>query len=158
MNAILPLFESDSIRLLLLAAFLALSSAGCQSPHGVSSPYLAAVIIKDRPLAQVEAATQAVFEDQGYLGSRTKSGELVFDKEGTGMNTLVYGDWSPKKVWVRVKVFLHELKPEQQVRLACDAFMVGEHGDSRFEEEHKLTSLHRGRYQDLLEKVTQRLK
>ena len=157
MKSILPLLKHDSTRLLLLAPFLVLISAGCQSPHSTSSPYLAAVMIKDKSVAQVEAVTQAVFEDHGYQRVRVNSAELVFDKEGTGMNTLVYGDWSTKKIWVRVKVFLHELKPERQLRLACDAFMVGEHGDPRFEEEHKLTSIHRGRYQDLLEKVTQRL-
>jgi hypothetical protein len=158
MKSILPRFGPGSARVSRLACLLVLIAAGCTSPHSTSSPYLAAVLIKDRSLAEVKAATQAVFEDDGYHRVPGKSGDFVFDKEGTGMNTLVYGDWSTKKVWVRVKVFLHELKPDQQVRLACDAFMVGEHGDVRFEEEHKLTSIHRGRYQDLLEKVTQRLK
>ena len=74
------------------------------------------------------------------------------------MNTLVYGDWSKKKVWIRVKVFLRELQPSMEVLLECDAYMVSEHGDKRFEEEHKLTSLHRGRYQDLLNEVSKKLK
>jgi hypothetical protein len=157
MKSILLLFKPGSVRLLLFAAFLISSSAGCHSPHSTSSPYLAAILIKDSPRTEVERITQAVFEDHGYQRVRLKSGEWVFDKEGTGMNTLVYGDWSTKKIWVRVKVFVEELKPARQMRLACDAFMVGEHGDPRFEEEHKLTSMHRGRYQDLLEQINQRL-
>ncbi len=142
---------------LLFVPLLGLVLAGCHSPNGSPSPYLAAVNIKDKPREEVEAATQTFFEDQGYHTSRAKSGELVFDKEGTSMNTFVYGDWSTKKVWVRVKVFLLEMKPEKQIRLACDAFMVGEHGDVRFEEEHKLTRLHRGTYQDMLEKISRKL-
>lgn len=74
------------------------------------------------------------------------------------MDTLVYGDWSPKKVWVRVKVDAHMLISVEQVLLECDAFMVGEHGDLHFEEEHKLTSVHRGRFQELLDEVSKRLK
>ena len=74
------------------------------------------------------------------------------------MNTLVYGDWSEKKVWVRVKVFLRELVSSNEVLLECDAYMVTEHGDKRFEEEHKLTRMHRGRYQDLLNEVSKKLK
>jgi hypothetical protein len=90
--------------------------------------------------------------------TRPGPGRLVFEKEGTGMNTLVYGDWSPGKVWIRVKVFLHDLSSAQQVLLECDAYMVGQRGDPHFEEEHKLTSIHRGRYQDLLDEISRRLK
>ncbi len=158
MKLIHLMLESGRTRLFLRASGLVLFLAGCTSPHSTSSPYLAAVIIRDKPIPQIEAATKAVFESEGYQARRVRVGEFVFDKEGTGMNTLVYGDWSTKKVWVRVKVFIHDLKPEPQIRLACDAFMVGEHGDTRFEEEHKLTRIHRGHYQDLLEKVIQGLK
>jgi len=109
-------------------------------------------------MLQVEAATQAVFKENGYLGTRRPTGEFVFEKEGSSMNTFVYGDWSSEKVWVRVKVFLRELTTPQQVLLECDAYMVAGRGDPRFEDEHKLTGMHRGPYQDLLEKVNQRLK
>jgi hypothetical protein len=36
--------------------------------------------------------------------------------------------------------------------------MVAEHGDTHFEQEHKLTSIHRGHFQDLLDEVSQRLR
>ena len=144
-------------RRLLFVPLLGLVLAGCHSPNGSPAPYLAAVNIKDKSREEIEVVTQTFFEDLGYRTARAKSGELMFDKEGTGMNTFVYGDWSTKKIWVRVKVFLVEMKPEQQIRLACDAFMVGEHGDPHFEEEHKLTRIHRGTYQDMLNKISQKL-
>jgi len=109
-------------------------------------------------VVEIEAATQKVFAEHGYQEARSKGSQLVFEKEGTGMNTLVYGDWSPKTVWVRVKVYVQDLSSVQQVLLECDAYMVAEHGDTHFEEEHKLTAVHRGRFQDLLDEVSHRLK
>lgn len=132
--------------------------AGCHSQPSVSSSRLASVVITNKPIAEVEAMTRTVFTEHGYQAARGKSSQLVFEKEGTGMNTLVYGDWSSKKVWVRVKVYFQELNSAEQVLLECDAFMVGDHGDIHFEEEHKLTRVHRGRFQDLLNEVSQQLK
>jgi hypothetical protein len=143
--------------LCLLVPFLAPMFSGCRSPQSTPSTLLASVVIKERPSAQVEAVTRAVFEDHGYLCARRKPGEFVFEQEGTGMNTLVYGDWSSKKVWVRVKVFLRELAPAQQLLVECDAYMVIDRGDAHFEEERKLTRVHRGRYQDLLNEVSKRV-
>lgn len=131
---------------------------GCHSSKGQSSPHLASVTISDRSFSQVEDVTRAVFQDHQYLGLRTRPGEFVFEKQGTGMNNLVYGDWSTKKVWVRVKVYMRELDPSKQVLVECDAYMVTERGDLRFEEEHKLTWVHRGHYQELLDEISKRLK
>ncbi len=146
------------LRLAVLLTGLAGLAAGCHSHPSTSSSRLASVIITNAPLAQVEMVTRSVFMEHGYQIAKAKPTALVFEKEGTGMNTLVYGDWSSKKVWLRVKVYLHELSAVQQVLLECDAFMVGEHGDIHFEEEHKLTRVHRGRFQDLLDEVSRRLK
>ena len=144
-------------RLPLLGPIL-LISAGCHSPHATSSSRLASILINDRPLPQIEAVTQAVFREKGYQVSRRQPGQFVFEKAGTSMNTFVYGDWSDQKVWVRVKLYLTKLGNTQQVLLDCDAYMVNEHGDPRFEEEHKLTRMRRGRYQELLETIGQRLR
>jgi hypothetical protein len=132
--------------------------AGCHTHPPTPSSRLASVIITNHPLEQVEVVTATVFKEHGYQTVPSKGQQLLFEKEGTGMDTLVYGDWSPKKVWVRVKVDAHMLISVEQVLLECDAFMVGEHGDLHFEEEHKLTSVHRGRFQELLDEVSKRLK
>ena len=74
------------------------------------------------------------------------------------MNTLVYGDWSEKKAWVRARLFITAFEGVQQVELGCDGYMVIDHGDAHFEEEHKLTWVHRGRFQELLNEISQSLK
>ena len=106
---------------------------------------------------QIESATQDVFLGQAYQVARSRPGEFVFEKAGTSMNTLVYGDWTPGKVWVRVKVYLQALGTPNEVLLDCDAFMVRDHGDVRFEEEQKLSKMRRGPYQELLEAVKEKV-
>jgi len=142
-----------------LFAFLLLAFClvGCHSNQPKASSRLAAVIIKNSSMSQVEDVTRAVFSDNEYLGLRPREGQFIFEKKGTGMNTLAYGDWSTKGVWVRVKVYLRELSPTE-ILVECDAYMVGEHGDAHFEEEHKLTRMHHGTYQKLLEEIQKRLK
>ena len=142
---------------LLLVLQLALSTVGCKSSPRTPSTRLAAIIVTNKPVSEIEAATQSVFKDQGYITSRHLLGDFVFEKQGTGMNTLVYGDWSEKAVWVRVKLSIRRLAAQQHL-VECDAYMVNDHGDARFEEEHKLTRMHRGRYQELLEQIGQRLR
>ena len=79
------------------------------------------------------------------------SPDFTFEKEGTKMNTLIYGGWTGK-IWVRVKVYIEPLDASEFL-LRCDAFMVGDHGDAFVEEEHKLTKVRRGDYQELLKEV-----
>ena len=108
-------------------------------------------------MAQIESATQDVFQGHAYQVTRSRPGEFVFEKQGSSMNTLMYGDWSPGKVWVRVKVYLRELGAPNEILLECDAFMVNNYGDVRFEEEYKLSKMRRGAYQDLLEEVKKKV-
>ncbi len=109
-------------------------------------------------MGRIESTAELVFKDKGFAVAHHTPGTFVFEKKGTSMNTLVYGDWSPDSVWVRVKLFVRELPPSPEVLVECNAYMVsGDHGDIRFEEEHKLTRMHRGKYQDLLEEISKRL-
>jgi hypothetical protein len=140
-----------------LALQLLFITAGCQSPPGTSSNRLAAIVVNDKPMAQIEDATQSVFREHGYAVAHHLSGDFVFEKKGTEANTLVYGDWSEKGVWVRVKLYIRRLGATQQFLVECDVYMVNDHGDVRFEEEHKLTRMHRSKYQKLLEEIGLRL-
>jgi hypothetical protein len=141
-----------------LALPLLLGTAGCQVPKGVPSDRLAAIVVTNRPLAAIEEATETVFRENGFATARHLPGEFVFEKKGTEGNTLVYGDWSEKAVWVRVKLYIRRLGSTPQFLVECDVYMVNDHGDVRFEEEHKLTRMHHGRWQKLLEEIGQRLK
>ena len=153
-----PIQRRGVPRFCLLGVCVVLAAAGCHSTHtSTPSTRLASVIVKDRSMAQVESATEAVFQGHAYQAARPGSADLVFEKEGSSMNTLMYGDWTPGKVWVRVKVYLRQLSAPNEILLECDAFMVNNHGDVRFEEEFKLTKMRRGTYQDLLEEVKKRV-
>src|SRR5690349_19940342 len=86
----------------LLRLCLLLSAAsGCQSPQSSTpSARLATMIIKDRSIAQVESSTQGVCQSHAYQAARPGPADFLFEKHGTGMNTLMYGDWTPGQVWV----------------------------------------------------------
>lgn len=155
----LQLAVAGLIRLLplVMLLFLAACTSTSESTGDRRSSRLASVVIKGHSLAEVTLATQRVFSENGYEKAAVKSTDLAFEKPSSRMNTLVYGDWSGKAVWVRVKVYFRELGSPNEVLLDCDAYRLLGRGDPRFEEEHKLTKLHRGTYQELLDKVSRRL-
>ena len=139
-------------------AVLGISSIGCRSvtqPEGAS---FASVVIKGRMGAETRAATVAVFQEDGYTPLGVGMTEFVFQKEGSKMNKVAYGNWvGGPAVYVRVKVQLVVVSPGVD-RLQCKAYMVRNQGDSFFEEDIKLSNVHRRPYQDLLNQVAKRLK
>lgn len=82
---------------------------------------------------------------------------MVFEKKGTFMNGLVYGDWYSGGVWDRVKVYVAEIGPGNML-VDCDAFMVQEHDDPFFQSERKPYKTRRHLYQKLLDEVAVDLK
>lgn len=77
---------------------------------------------------------------------------MVFEKKGTFMNGMVYGDWYSGGVWERVKVFHQEIEPGRTL-VECDAYMVQEHDDPFFQSERKPYKTRRHLYQKLLNEV-----
>jgi len=139
--------------LLCLVAALALPWTGCKTGAPQSSR-LASVVIKNHSKTEITEATHRVFVENGYLAAPVKSGDLVFEKQGSAMKNLLYGDWSGKPVWVRMKLYLRNLGA-QGILLDGDTYTVLDRGDGHFEEERKLR---RGSTcQELLNKVSQRL-
>ena len=141
--------------------FIALCTAivlsGCKSTPKTPSNRLASVIIKNRTRDEIEAATRTIFEKHDYELSRRRDGDpMVFEKQGTFMNGLFYGDWYSGGVWERVKVYLAVLEPGQTL-LDCDAYMVQEHDDPFFQSERKPYKSRRHVYQNLLEEVVKEL-
>jgi hypothetical protein len=127
-------------------------SWGCRSTQEGSPSAFASVIIKERPLTEIRDVTCKVFEKHGYMNvTAGKKLDFIFEKEGTKMNTLTYGGWMGK-IWVRVKVYV-EPEAGDAYLLRCDAYMVADHGDPFVEEEHKLTRMKRGTYQDLMAEI-----
>ena len=149
---------SSLIALTILLPGLFTGLTGCQSPANKDKRGFASVVIPKRSPEEVVRATVAVFRDDGYRDVLATPDDMIFEKTGTGWNQAAYGGWTDAKpVTVRVRAGV-ESQPDGSQRLWCDAFMVGDAGHSLFEEEHKLTSVRRGPYRDLLEKVAAKLK
>ena len=142
---------------LLLASLLVGLFAGCQSPNGTGSHRLASVMIKNRPVRDIEAATEIVFTEYGYKMQRTGPQRFTFEKEGTTMNQMAYGDWSGKPVQVRVQLNIREVNATETL-VECDAYMVASPGGGQFEEATKLSMFRKGPYQELLNDIKARLK
>ena len=108
---------------------------------------------------EIARAISEVFHEANYIPARLAANHkmmLMFEKEGNTGDMLVYGDWSSKKPWYRVKLNIKSLDPETQL-VECDAYRVTEHGDPRFEEEKRLSRFKKGAYKDLLNRVKDRL-
>src|SRR5678815_5455255 len=111
---------------LVVLGFFASIATGCKSTPKTPSNRLASVIITNRTPGEIEAATRMVFEKHDYeLSARRDGGAMVFEKQGTWMNGMVYGDWYSGGVWERVKVFHIEIEPGSTL-LDCNAYMVQE--------------------------------
>lgn len=142
---------------LIAALCLTLISSGCKSTPKTPSNRLASVIIKDRTPDEIEAALRTVFERQDYeLSPRRDGGPMTFERKGTFMNGLVYGDWYSGGVWERVKVYQIEMEPGRTL-VDCNAYMVQEHDDPFFQSERKPYTSRRHIYQRLLDEVAKEL-
>lgn len=117
---------------------------------------MAAVLIKDNTPGQISEALQEVFHENGYQVARAGLSNLVLEKEGSSMNNLVYGNWSPDSgVWTRVKVKIVSAG-EATWRVECDAFRVLDR-NSLVEEEIKLSNWKGHGFQELLDQVARKL-
>ena len=133
---------------------------GCSSLGKPASASFASVTITGTDARQIQDATVAVFQENGYRGYASSQG-LVFEKEGTRANTIsregLVGAHYGAVTIVRVRAELVELKPGF-VRLQCQAYMVSGAGDAFMENEARLANYRSGPYQDLLDEVAKRLK
>lgn len=134
---------------------------GCKStPKGVAgSDSLASVIITNRTMLEVAKATSEVFQEAGFMTvplPQNNDNVLVFEKEGSAGDLVLYGDWSGKRLWYRAKVRFSPMGPDTRL-VTCDLYRVRNHGEEHFEEAQRLEHSKRGTYQDLLNKVKARL-
>jgi hypothetical protein len=144
-----------------LSVALGLLGSACSSMSGPGYASFASVRIENRSMAEVEATTQQVFGENGYVGGAPISGRMVFEKEGSRATTVAREGFmaaqSGARSIVRVRAQVVRLEGDAY-RLQCEAFMVTGAGDSFFEEEHRLTNVRGAPYQRLLNEVARRLK
>jgi hypothetical protein len=144
-----------SLAVLLAACLVGFLSPGCSSIEKPASARFASIEIQDQPHERVRDVTAEVFRDHGYLVTRNGWADLIFEREGSTMNNLAYGNWMGGRVWVRVKAAISDLSA-RNCRLQCEAFILRNRGEA-LEEEIRITKVHSRPYQDLLDEVAKRL-
>jgi hypothetical protein len=141
----------------LLALAGALLMSGCGTTKPTVSNRMASVVVTNQPSEKIDAAVRTVFKSHGYEEGKAEEDEQVFQKPGSFMSGLVYGDWYSGGVWERVKVYQRELDTNRTV-VECDGYMVQEHDDPLFQNEKREHKTKKGHLQDLLNEVPQELK
>ncbi len=135
---------------------LALATAllsGCSTPpKGPGAGKYAAVELHGFSRASIDLATEQVMEEAGYkLDRRTPDG-MIFDKQATSTQNLVWGGWQTG-LWDRIQTRLARRGEGDDFLLSADAYRVISKDDAVMEEERKMGFAVQAKYQKLLGKV-----
>jgi hypothetical protein len=141
----------------LLALAVVVLTTGCQTTKPVVSNRMASIVVTNVSSEQIEAAVNTVFKNHSFEEGKAEDDELVFQRPGTFMSGMIYGDWYSGGVWERIKIYQRELEAGRTV-VECDGYMVQEHEDPLFQNEKKQHKTKKGHLQDLLNEVAQELK
>jgi hypothetical protein len=117
---------------------------GCLSTHPGSSS-MAYVDVDATDADAIRAQAVRVFEDEGYAVAAESAGGLVFEREGTQRDQVMYGRYGAR-LTMRVVVLL-ESRPKGGYLVRADAYVV--HDGSA----EKLLRMARRPYQKLLCRV-----
>jgi hypothetical protein len=150
-------FTRSGAAVFLLALAAMVLTTGCQTTKSSVSNLMASIVVTNTPAERIEAAVNEVFTKHSFEEARAKEDELVFQRPGSLMSGLIYGDWYSGGVWERVKIYLRELDPARTV-VECDGYMVQQHEDPLFQKEKRQYKTKKGHLQDLLNEVAQELK
>lgn len=126
--------------------------AGCSSsPDGAGTGKYAAVELNGFSRFAVEMAVQQVFENEGYKLASKSNDSLVFEREASKGQTVMWGTWS--SLWERVVTKITRLGEGDRYLLSADAYRVKDKDDKIMEEEKKMGFAVQSKYQKLLEQV-----
>jgi hypothetical protein len=148
--------SGDRIAVAVVAlSLVVLGGGGCQSLTAPSSASFASVKIGGQTVEQVQATALKVFQDEGYRAAASSDG-LLFEREGSRWEEIAQGsNIDNRKVINRVRAQIVDLGGGV-CRLQCTAYVVRDAGTG-VEDEIKLPPWKSGYYQNLLDKVPQRL-
>jgi len=137
-----------------------LVGAGCRTSEPTSASF-ASVVIPGKTPEEICKTTAAVFQEDGYQAAVVTPGKMVFQKEGSQGQSLAYGGVVDTHygavTLVRVRAQLVDLGAKGY-RLQAKAYMVRNANDSFMEDESALLNIRSRPYQNLLDKVAERLK
>jgi len=138
------------------AAFgLMLMATGCQRLGKNTPNTVATVIIPDQSMGRVAAATEIVFVKYKYQGGRTGTSQYTYQRLGSSMDAVVYGEWIDRKVALKAVVTLNEVGTNS-VRVTCDARMVSAPGDTVFEESFKVRGSDKKEIEEIMAEIAAR--
>lgn len=135
-----------------LVLFLGLVAGCSSSPGGAGTGKYAAVELDGFSRFAVEMAVQQVFENEGYKLASKSNDTLVFEREASGSQNVMWGNWS-SRLWERVVTKISRLGDGDRYLLAADAYRVKDKDDKIMEEEKKMGFAVQSKYQKLLEQV-----
>jgi len=125
---------------------------GCSSTKPSFSNRMASIVVTNEPPENIDTTLRSVFKKHWFEETKGEKDELVFQRPGTFMNSLVYGDWWSGGVWERVKIYQRELDSERTV-VECDGYMVQEHDDPLFQKEKLQYGSQKKHLQQLMDEV-----
>jgi hypothetical protein len=141
---------------LLLSILLSFTGCGITKPAGAS---FASVTLKGKSFEDIRSVSAQVFQENEYRVLALQP-QMVFEKEGSQMQTLAYSGvvaaHEGQGVAVRVRAQMVSMGPDT-LRLQCQAYVVRS-PHTFFEEEQRLPNRKGWDYQMLLNKVASRLK
>ena len=130
---------------------------GCQSFTNIPNSSLTSVTITNQPMPAIVQATTAVFTSHGFTGGQTGSDEFTFQRAGSRMNDLAYGNaMFNETVTVRVVVKIRKLDAHTTF-LGCNAWLIEAADDPVFEDSHKVRKLRKWPYEQLLQDIQAQL-
>lgn len=145
----------NRLAVLVIGCLLGLTGAGCKSTDKPETAQFASVEIRGRTPQQIRAATADVMREHGYKAATGNVSTIVFEKEGSTMNNIAYGNWMGGGIATRAKISLVPVT-DDMFRLECHAFLVRSKGEA-VEEEITIKGIHRGQYQKMMNEIGKRL-
>jgi hypothetical protein len=140
----------------LSAFFCCLLVLGCKTAKtGPGADSLASIDIQGHTPLEIARAVSETFKGAGYEAIPVPPSDdlrMQFEKKGGTGSALLYSDWSFQPIWYRARIKLIRTGADTVV-VTCNAFRVNERGSAHFEEEHKVSGMSKGTYQDLLDQA-----
>ncbi len=143
------------MRSLLALCLLALAASACKSTDKPDSAQFASVEIRGHSAQEIRGTTAIVFQEQGYKASSGNYSTLVFERPGSTMNNLAYGNWMGGGIATRVKLNIVNVTGDL-FRIDAHAFLVRNKGEV-LEEEVTISKMHRKPYQKMMDEIGKRL-
>jgi len=144
-----------------LTSLCALVFSGCSTGKPASASF-ASVVITNQSLSTIQDTTMLVFGEAGYKANRVPDGTMVFEREGSNGDQILYGGLGGAAyggtVTIRVRAEIVDLAGTEAHRLQCQAYFVRGAGDGVFEDKSRMANFRRGPYQKLLDEVAAKLK